>query len=180
EKGEYLITNLPIGGYTLSVEKAGFRRFVQEGINLEVNQNARVDATLMLGQLTEIINVTADPTGVGARSCGGGEVVDRIRIQEMALNGRNAMELARIVPGVARTSAPTAIAQARSGPAVIVAGGRDTQNEIRFDGTSHKSMLQNTIFNLPSPDAIQEFKVMTSNFSAEYGRFGGGLFIAAP
>ena len=89
------------------------------------------------------------------------------------------MELARIVPGVARTSAPTAIAQARSGPAVIVSGGRDTANEIRFDGTSHKSLLQNTLFNLPSPDAIQEFKVMTSNFSAEYGRFGGGLFIAA-
>ena len=60
-----------------------------------------------------------------------------------------------------------------------MAGGRDTENEVRFDGTSHKSVLQNTIFNLPSPDAIQEFKVMTSNFSAEYGRFGGGLFIAA-
>jgi hypothetical protein len=89
------------------------------------------------------------------------------------------MELARIVPGVARSSAPTAIAQARSGPAIIVAGGRDTQNEVRFDGTSNKNPLQNNIFNLPSPDAIQEFKVLTSNFSAEYGRFGGGLFVAA-
>ena len=102
-----------------------------------------------------------------------------MRVQELPLNGRNAMELARIVPGVARTSAPTAITQARSGPAVIVGGARDTENEIRFDGTSHKSLLQNTLFNLPAPDAIQEFKVMTSNFSAEYGRFGGGLFIAA-
>ena len=179
DKGEYLITNLPIGRYSLTVEKPGFRRFIQEGINLEVNQNARVDATLTLGQVTESINVSADAVGVDTRSSSVGEVVDRIRVQELPLNGRNAMELARIVPGVARTSAPTSIAQARSGPAVIVAGGRDTQNEVRFDGTPQKSMLQNTIFNLPSPDALQEFKVLTSNFSAEYGRFAGGLFIAA-
>lgn len=179
DKGEYLITNLPVGQYSLAAGKAGFRRFVQDGITLEVNENARVDAVLSIGQVTESINVTADAIGVDTRSSSVGEVVDRVRIQELPLNGRNAMELARIVPGVARTSAPTAIAQARGGPAVIVAGGRDTQNEIRFDGTSHKSLLQNTLFNLPSPDALQEFKVMTSNFSAEYGRFGGGLFIAA-
>jgi hypothetical protein len=177
--GEYLITNLPVGLYSLTVERAGFRRSIQEGITLEVNQNARVDATLSVGQLTESISVNAEATGVDTRSTSVGEVIDRARIQELPLNGRNAMELARIVPGVARTSAPTAIAQARSGPAVIVAGGRDTQNEVRFDGTSNKNPLQNNIFNLPSPDAIQEFKVLTSNFSAEYGRFGGGLFVAA-
>src|ERR1051326_754752 len=68
EKGEYLMTNLPIGRYSLTVEKAGFRRFIQEGINLEVNQNARVDAALKLGQVTESINVTADATGVDTRS----------------------------------------------------------------------------------------------------------------
>jgi len=179
ERGEFLITNLPVGRYSLTAEKAGFRRVSQEGIRLEVNQNARVDLTLSVGLVTESINVTADATGVDTRSATVGEVVDRIRVQELPLNGRNAMELARMVPGVARTSAPAAITQARSGPAVIVGGGRDTENEIRFDGTSHKSLLQNTLFNLPAPDAIQEFKVMTSNFSAEYGRFGGGLFIAA-
>src|SRR5690349_825460 len=179
ERGEFLITNLPVGLYSLAAEKAGFRRVLQEGIRLEVNQNARVDVTLIVGQVTESVNVTADAVGVDTRSATVGEVVDRIRVQELPLNGRNAMELARIVPGVSRTSAPTAIAQARSGPAVIVGGGRDTENELRFDGTSHKSLLQNTLFNLPAPDAIQEFKVMTSNFSAEYGRFGGGLFIAA-
>jgi len=177
--GEFLITNLPVGPYSLSAEKSGFRRVLHEGIRVEVNQNARVDVTLSVGQVSESISVTADAIGVDTRSSTVGEVVDRVRVQELPLNGRNAMELARIVPGVARTSAPTAIAQARSGPAVIVGGGRDTENEIRFDGTSHKSLLQNTLFNLPSPDAIQEFKVMTSNFSAEYGRFGGGLFIAA-
>ena len=76
-----------------------------------------MDAVLTVGQLTESISVTADATGVDTRSSTVGEVVDRVRVQELPLKGRNAMELARIVPGVARTSAPTAIAQARSGPA---------------------------------------------------------------
>jgi hypothetical protein len=137
--GEFLITNLPVGPYTLIAEKAGFRRVLQEGIRVEMNQNARVDFTLSVGQVSESISVTADAIGVDTRSSTVGEVVDRVRVQELPLNGRNAMELARIVPGVARTSAPTAIPQARGGPAVIVGGGRDTQNEIRFDGTSHKA-----------------------------------------
>src|SRR5438876_8333085 len=105
EKGEYLITNLPIGQYSITAEKTGFRRFIQDGVNLEVNQNARVDAVLSLGQITESISVTADATGVDTRSSSVGEVVDRLRVQELPLNGRNAMELARIVPGVARSSA---------------------------------------------------------------------------
>ena len=113
--GEFLITNLPVGPYSLLAEKAGFRRVLQEGIRVEVNQNARVDLTLSLGQVSESISVTADAIGVDTRSSTVGEVVDRVRVQELPLNGRNAMELARIVPGVARTSAPTAIAQARSG-----------------------------------------------------------------
>lgn len=179
ENGDYLLTNLPVGQYIVAVEKEGFRRFIQDGITLEVNQNARLDAVLSVGHISESVNVTAEATGVDTRSSTVGEVVDRVRVQELPLKGRNVMELARLVPGVARASAPAALAQARQGPAVIVAGGRDTQNELRFDGTSHKNLLQNTLFNLPSPDALQEFKVLTSNFSAEYGRFGGGLFVAA-
>jgi hypothetical protein len=105
-QGEYLITNLPVGRYSLTVEKSGFRRSIQEGITVEVNQNARVDATLSVGQLTESITVNAEATGVDTRSTSVGEVIDRTRIQELPLNGRNAMELARIVPGVARSSAP--------------------------------------------------------------------------
>jgi len=61
---------------------------------------------------------------------------------------------------------------------VSVAGGRATQNEVRFDGSSHVALYHNSALNLPSPDALQEFKVLTSNFTAEYGRYGGGVFIA--
>jgi hypothetical protein len=178
DTGAYLITNLPVGQYSLAVEKAGFRRFIQDGITLVVNENARVDAVLTVGQLSESVTVTAEATGVDTRSSAMGEVVDRVRVQELPLRGRNVMELAMVVPGVIRVSAPTAVTQARSGPTITVAGGRDTENEFRFDGISHKNLTHNSALNLPSPDALQEFKVQTSSFSAEYGRYGGGVFVA--
>ena len=178
DTGSYLITSLPVGQYSLEVEKAGFRRFIQDGITLEVNANARVDAVLSVGQLSESVTVTGEATGVDTRSSTMGEVVDRIRVQELPLSGRNIMELSRVVPGVIRVDAPTAVTQSRSGPAITVAGGRDTENEFRLDGTSHKNLTQNSALNFPSPDALQEFKVLTSNYSAEYGRYGGGVFVA--
>jgi hypothetical protein len=178
ETGSYLITNLPVGPYSLTIGREGFRRFIQDGITLTVNENARVDAALSVGQVNESVTVTAEAIGVDTRSSSMGEVVDRIRVQELPLKGRNAMELARVVPGVVRVSAPTAVTQARSGPQITVAGGRDTENEFRFDGASHKNLTHNSALNLPSPDALQEFKVQTSNFSAEYGRYAGGVFVA--
>jgi hypothetical protein len=178
DTGAYLISNLPVGQYSLQAEKAGFRRFIQDGITLEVNANARVDAVLSVGQLSESVTVTADATGVDTRSSTMGEVVDRIRVQELPLSGRNIMELSRLVPGVIGVSAPSSVTQSRSGPAITVAGGRDTENEFRLDGTAQKNLTHNSALNLPSPDALQEFKVLTSNYSAEYGRYGGGVFVA--
>ena len=170
ETGSYLIPNLPVGQYSILAEKEGFRRFIQDGITLAVSQNARVDIVLSVGAVAESVNVTAEAPGVDTRSSTIGEVVDRTRIQELPLNGRNAMALARVVPGVISVSAPTVVTNGRGGPDVTVAGGRDTQNEFRFDGTSHQNLTHNSALNFPSPDALQEFKVLTSNYSAEHGR----------
>src|SRR5712692_9827598 len=177
ETGAYLITNLPVGEYMIVARKQGFSKYVQKGIQLAVDQNARVDVALTVGDISQSVTVTAESTGVETRSTTVGELVDRTRIQELPLNGRNAMSLARVVPGVISVSAPTIVSQSRSGPAITVAGGRNTQNEFRFDGTSHKNLTQNSALNLPSPDALQEFKIMTSNYSSEYGRNSGGVIV---
>src|SRR5713226_784728 len=178
ETGNYLITNLPVGDYSLTAERDGFRRFIQEGITLVVNQNARVDVTLTIGAVSESVSVTAQPPDVDTRSSTIGELVDRTRIQELPLNGRNAMALARVIPGVTTVGAPTAPTNGRNGPRVVVGGARDTQNEFRLDGTSHQNLTHNSGLNLPSPDALQEFKILTNNYGAEYGRNGGGVFVA--
>ena len=178
ETGTYLIPNLPVGQYSVTAEKVGFRRFIRDGITLTVNQNARLDIDLSVGEVSETINVTAQLAGVDTRSSTLGEVVDQIRIQELPLNGRNAMALARVVPGVISVSAPTVVTNGRNGPDLTVAGGRDTQNEFRFDGTSHQNLTHNSGLNFPSPDALQEFNVLTSSYSAEYGRNAGAVILA--
>jgi Carboxypeptidase regulatory-like domain len=178
DTGAYLLTNLPIGQYSVMAEKDGFRKYTQTGITLTVEQNARVDVALSVGSVTESVNVSAQVADVDTRSAVIGEVVDRTRIQELPLNGRNAMELAKVVPGIISVSAPPVVTNARSGPAIVAAGGRDTSNEFRFDGISHKNLTQNTALNLPSPDALQEFRVQTSNFSSEYGRYSGAVVVA--
>ncbi|HLJ15738.1 MAG TPA: carboxypeptidase regulatory-like domain-containing protein [Bryobacteraceae bacterium] len=178
ETGSYLITNLPVGEYTVTARKQGFAKFVQNGVTLVVGQNARVDVALSLGDVTQSVTVTAESTGVETRSTTVGELVDRTRIQELPLNGRNAMALALVVPGVISVTAPTIVSQSRSGPTITVAGGRNTQNEFRIDGISNKNLTQNTALNFPNPDALQEFTIMTSNYSAEYGRNSGGVIMA--
>ena len=177
DSGAYLITNLPVGEYTLTAQKPGFAKFLQKGITLDVEQNARVDIALAVGDVSESVTVTGESTGVETRSTAVGELVDRARIQELPLNGRNAMSLALVVPGVISVSAPTIVSQSRSGPTITIAGGRNTQNEFRLDGVSNKNLTQNTALNFPSPDALQEFRIMTSNYSAEYGRNAGGVVV---
>lgn len=177
--GAYLITDLPVGTYRLRVVSPGFRTFLQSGIVLDVNANARVDAALVTGNTTETVHVTAESTGVDTRTASIGELVDRARIEELPLNGRNAMQLAAVVPGVTNILAvPTVQTQSRSGPSITVSGGRDTQNEFRFDGQQWKNITQNTGLNFPSPDALQEFQILTSSPGAEYGRYSGGIIIA--
>ncbi len=171
-------SQLPVGEYTVEAQKPGFSKFFQKGITLVVDQNARVDIALSVGDTAQSVTVTAASTGVETRSTTVAEIVDQKRIEELPLNGRNAMALALTVPGVISVSAPTIVSQSRSGPTITVAGGRNTQNEFRIDGISNKNLTQNTALNFPSPDALQEFTVMTSNFSAEYGRNSGGVIMA--
>ncbi len=178
-EGNYLFTNLPIGPYQLKVTMSGFESFSQTGITLVVNQNARVDVGLVLGSTSQTVQVDAQASGVDTHSATMGELVSRERIQELPLNGRNALTLAAVVPGVTNIiNPPTVQTQSRAGAGITVAGGRDTQNEFRFDGTSWKNITQNTSLNLPNPDALQEFQIFTSSPSAEYGRNSGGIFIA--
>jgi hypothetical protein len=178
-EGNYLLPNLPIGPYQLKVSAPGFQTFVQTGITLVVSQNARVDAALAVGATSQTVQVDAQATGVDTHSASMGELVSRERIQELPLNGRNALTLAAVVPGVTNIiNPPTVQTQSRGGAGLTISGGRDTQNEFRFDGTSWKNITQNTSLNLPSPDALQEFQILTSSPSAEYGRNSGGIVIS--
>ena len=128
---------------------------MQKGIPLDVSANARVDAKLSLGELTQTVEVTGKRSVWLPRSAGYHcELNDRARVEELPLNGRNSMQLAQVVPGVTNIlAAPTVQTQSRSGPSITVSGGRDTQNEFRLDGVSWKNIRTNFGLNLQSDAA---------------------------
>jgi len=172
-EGFYSFPALEPGSYTLTVEKEGFERYVRSGLVLTVRQNLRVDADLQLGAVTKTVNVTSEAPLVDTASGTVSSLVDDRRIVDLPLNGRNIMGLAQLVPGVLGVQAPEYLSDARGGPMMNANGGRGNQNLYTFDGAFFNNPSRNTGMNYPPPDAVQEFRLLTSNFDAEYGRNSG-------
>src|SRR5579863_10001672 len=115
-EGFYSFPALDPGEYTLTVEKEGFQRSVQTSLTLTVGQNLRVDATLVVGTMTQEVSVTAQAPLVDTTSGAISSLVDDRRIVDLPLNGRNVMSLAELVPGVLNVLAPESLSSARAGP----------------------------------------------------------------
>jgi len=177
-QGTYVFPLLPIGDYTVTIEVSGFKSFVRNGVELSANDNARVDAQLELGNTSQSVSVTGEAPMVDSRSSTVGTLIDGRRLVDLATNGRNIISLAGTLPGVASISAPQTFTGDRSGPTLSVSGSRQNANLFLFDGQQFNAVFRNTGLNYPPPDALQEVKVLTNSFSAEYGRNAGAVFNA--
>ncbi len=175
-EGGYVLPLLPIGVYTLRVETGGFKQFTRDGVTLNANENVRVDARLEVGSLSENVTVTAEAPLVDSRSSVLGTLIDSRRVMELPINGRNVMALAQLLPGVSQLNTPQMVARDYNGPTVSVSGSRANENLLLFDGAQFSGHFRNTGLNYPPPDALQEVKVLTNSFSAEYGRNAGSVF----
>jgi hypothetical protein len=172
--GGYEAPLLPPGAYRVEGELTGFKKIIRSGITLQVDQRARVDLVLDLGAVTETIEVRADAPLVQSESAGIGTVVDNAKIVELPLNGRDFFQLSTLVTG---TAPPAEGSQnATQGGAVSVNGAREQSNNFLLDGIDNNSLAINQIVIPPSVDAVQEFKVQSSTYGAEFGRSGGGQF----
>ena len=171
--GFYTFDALVPGSYTLTVEKTGFERLTRTGVTLTVNQNLRVDMTLTVGASTQEVTVSAEATVVNTETPTLSGLVDDRRVVELPLNGRNIVSLSQTVPGVLSVSAPQSLGCARAGSTMNVNGGQFDMNNFMFDGAYFINPSRNTPMNYPPPDAIQEFRIQTSNFSSDYGRDAG-------
>lgn len=171
--GYYTFLALPPGPYELTFEAQGFQRERRTGLQLTVNQNLRVDASLSVGKLEEQVTVTGTAPLVDTTSPTLSGLIDDRRVVDLPLNGRNVIALARILPGVLNVSAPQQLESARGGPEMNVNGGRPNMNLFTFDGGYFNNPSRNTGMNYPPPDAIQEVRILTHNFAAEYGRNPG-------
>jgi hypothetical protein len=172
--GNYIVTALPVGQYRVEVKRDGFKSFVATGITLEVNQNARIDARLTVGAVMESVEVTTDAAQVDTYQTQLGAVVDTNRVNDLPLNGRNVYDLAITLPGVAGTRFNTV--SDSGGNYLNVNGSRSRQSTFLLDGAFNNDMWRNSGNSSPNPDAVQEFRLITSNFNAEFGRSPGAVF----
>ena len=146
---------------------------LETGLELTVGQNLRVDSTLQVGSVETQVTVGAEAPLVDTTSATLSGLIDDRRVVDLPLNGRNIMSLARILPGVLNVNAPQTMGDARGGPEMDVNGGRPNMNLFTFNGGYFNNPSRNTGINFPPPDAIQEVRIQTHNFSAEYGRNPG-------
>ena len=177
DSGEYLFAALPIGSYDMTVVASGFQKYNANGIVLSVGQKARNDVQLIVGSAN--IEVTVQGTNVAqvqTESSDLGGVVTGKEITQLELNGRDFAQLVTLVPGVSNQSGQDEGEVGVNGNvAFSVNGGRTEYNNWELDGGDNLDNGSNTSMNVyPSVDAIAEFKVMTSNYGAQYGRNGSG------
>ncbi len=179
EEGIFTFPRIPNGKYTLKVEAQGFKTFVHPGIELEINQHGRVDIVLQLGSVNETVEVTEEAALLQTETTQVGVVVGAQTIDDTPLMSRNLMELTLLIPGVTATDPSTFNTGTRadaSGGRPFVNGNREQANNFLLDGVdAQPGLRQPRSHHQPSPDAIQEMKVITNNASAEFGNFQGGV-----
>ena len=168
--GFYQVLALPIGNYSVTVEMKGFRKKVFEHQNLQINQSLRLDAELEVGQQSEVIEVTEQAGTVETVNATLGQSVTSRPLVNLPLNGRNVLDLALLQPGVTEKN-PDAGGEGT----FSVAGGRPDSITYLLDGGINNEIQGNGVVLNPNPDTIAEFRILTSNYTAEYGRNGAGV-----
>ncbi len=177
ETGVYKIPFIPIGTYVVSAELTGFKKAVTNPIRLEVNQTARVDLKLEIGQLSDTVSVTGVSPILQSETTEVGAVITGNTTVSLPLNGRNFAQLTLLVPGAVTPNPTTFTGATRygGGGRPYVNGNREQGNSFLLDGVSTDETIDNRIGYSPNVDAIAEFKIETNNASAEFGNVAGAI-----
>ncbi|WP_031496081.1 TonB-dependent receptor [Bryobacter aggregatus] len=177
-EGDFQFVNVRIGVYTVTAEANGFKTVSAAEFTVIVNARQRVDLDLPIGEVKEFVTVTGAASQLETDSSSKGQVIGNQEIVNMPLNGRNYADLALLVPGVRKSDLAYGVPPRDA--SFNVNGMRSSQNNFIIDGVDNNSYgtsnqgFSNQVIQ-PSPDAVQEFKVETSSYSAEFGRAGGAI-----
>src|SRR5215468_7010131 len=182
DQGLYTVPSLKPGPYSITVEKAGFKKSVRSGITLQVNQVARIDLAMQVGELSTAVEIVEAATLLESETSARGSVIDQKKIRELPLNGRDYNQLALLSPGVLPTTPRLASVNFKG--AINVNGNRTFNNVFLLDGVDNISYAssfrgENVQVIQPSVEALQEFKIQTNAYSAEFGRSSGAVVNAA-
>ena len=173
--GDYSIPALNPGEYRIEAESAGFKKAVIQNVTLQVNQQARIDLTLEVGQVTESINVDAAAPVLETEGPIIGGVIEENRIRSLPLNGRNFMELTTLTAGINEGTSSNSKNVLNKTFAPSAAGMPATENSYQLDGVDNKEPLFHSFNVAPSVDAIGEFRIQVGQYSAEFGAGGGAV-----
>lgn len=177
EQGLYTIPLLQPGDYAIRIEGQGFRSIVRTGIRLDTNQSAEFDFVLELGTVSDSINISGETPLVSVNDATVGKVIDRQRIADLPLNGRNTLALVTLTPNVRYHGNNTSGFADRGSTlsSFSVNGGPNGNNNITLDGTTNINSRSGDANVTPTVDSIEEFKVQSGTMSAEHGFTAGGV-----
>jgi Carboxypeptidase regulatory-like domain/TonB-dependent Receptor Plug Domain len=170
DEGRFQVLALPIGSYKVKAEHAGFRTVVSAEQKLLINQALRIDIKMGIGAASQTVDVGAEAAAVETVNPTLGQSITGRTLTNMPLNGRDALDLALLQPGVTESNDDNGGAGNYS-----IAGGRTDSVTFLLDGGLNNDLLDNSNLLDPNPDSIAEFRLLTSNYTAEYGRNGGGI-----
>src|SRR3954454_12902634 len=173
--GDFSVLQLPVGVYTVTADRGTFKKYVRKGVRLELNQVLNLQIAMQLGSATEVVNVTGEAPLVDTSSTQLGTAIDAKTVTGLPLGGRDTYQLLQIQPGVTSTGGADLFYGSDQSGAVSVNGGRGRSNNFNVNGGDANDLFVNAPAVQPSPDAIQEFRVITNTFDAEYGRNSGSV-----
>jgi Carboxypeptidase regulatory-like domain/TonB dependent receptor len=173
--GDYVFVEVAPGTYTAEFEHPGFKKTVQKDVTVEVNQVVTLNSTLQLGQAKEVVEVTSEAPLVDLTSTQLGAVVNDRSISQLPLAERNTYQFLSLQPGVQSTTGGDLFYGSDRAGVVSVNGGRGRSNNFSVNGGDANDQFANLPAIQPTPDAIEEFRVLTNTFDAEYGRNSGAI-----
>ncbi|HVH70001.1 MAG TPA: carboxypeptidase-like regulatory domain-containing protein, partial [Candidatus Dormibacteraeota bacterium] len=176
--GEYVLLDLPIGTYRVTVQANGFETAVRSNVELVLDQRARLDFQMKVGSVSQTVGVTEAPPLLQTETMQVGSVISSRSTVEIPLATRNYIELTELAPGVLATTNPSSMNSGQrtsGGGRPYVNGNRKEANNFQLDGLDMNQISDNLTSYQPSVDAIQEFDMITSNAPAQFGDFQGGI-----
>src|ERR1700704_1669959 len=173
--GDYGFPQVAVGTYRIEFDLAGFKKSVQKGVNVDLNQVVTLNLVLQIGQTKEVVEVTSEAPLVDTTSTQLGSIMDAHQVSNLPLNSRDTYQLLQLQPGVQGVGGSDLFYGSNTAGAVSVNGGRGRSNNFNVNGGDGNDLFVNSPAIQPTPDSIAEFRVLSNTFDAEYGRNSGAV-----
>ncbi len=173
--GDYSFPQVSVGVYRMEFDLAGFKKNVQKGVNVDLNQVVTVNSVLQIGEAKETVEVTSEAPLVDTTSTQLGAIMDAHQVSNLPLNSRDTYQLLQLQPGVQGVGGSDLFYGSNTAGAVSVNGGRGRSNNFNVNGGDSNDLFVNAPAIQPTPDSIAEFRVLSNTFDAEYGRNSGAV-----